>query len=53
MPGHRRAVAEKRIPYSTSLDTTRVAIEALADSSQIFNVQPLREYLKRKNKNAK
>ena len=44
----RRAAAEKRIPCFTSLDTARVAIEALADSSQIFHVQPLREYLKRK-----
>jgi carbamoyl-phosphate synthase large subunit len=42
----RRAAAEKRIPCFTSLDTARVAIEALADSSKIFNVQPLREYLK-------
>jgi carbamoyl-phosphate synthase large subunit len=48
----RRAAAEKRIPCFTSLDTARVAIEALADSSQIFNVQPLREYLKRES-NAK
>jgi carbamoyl-phosphate synthase large subunit len=42
----RRAAAEKRIPCFTSLDTARVAIGALANSSQIFNVQPLREYLK-------
>ncbi len=42
----RRAAAEKRIPCFTSLDTARVAIEALADSSKIFNVQPLRDYLK-------
>ena len=42
----RRAAAEKRIPCFTSLDTARVAIGALASSSQIFNVQPLREYLK-------
>lgn len=42
----RRVAAEKRIPCFTSLDTARVAIEALASSSQIFNVQPLREYLK-------
>jgi carbamoyl-phosphate synthase large subunit len=42
----RRAAAEKRIPCFTSLDTARVAIEALASSSQIFNVQPLKEYLK-------
>ena len=45
----RRAAAEKRIPCFTSLDTARVAIEALADSSQIFNVQPIGEYLNRKN----
>jgi len=45
----RRAAAEKRIPCFTSLDTARVAIEALADSSQIFNIQPLRDYLKREN----
>jgi carbamoyl-phosphate synthase large subunit len=43
----RRAAAEKRIPCFTSLDTARVAIRALANSSQIFNVQPLREYLKK------
>jgi carbamoyl-phosphate synthase large subunit len=42
----RRAAAEKRIPCFTSLDTARVAIEALANGRQIFNVQPLREYLK-------
>jgi carbamoyl-phosphate synthase large subunit len=41
----RRAAAEKRIPCFTSLDTARVVIRALANSSQIFNVQPLREYL--------
>jgi len=41
----RRAAAEKRIPCFTSLDTARVAIEALASSSRMFNVQPLREYL--------
>jgi len=43
----RRAAAEKRIPCFTSLDTARVAIGAIADSSQIFNVQPLREYLRK------
>jgi len=43
----RRAAAEKRIPCFTSLDTARVAIEALASSGQIFNVQPLREYLRK------
>jgi len=41
----RRVAAEKRIPCFTSLDTLRVSIEALANSSQIFSVQPLREYL--------
>ncbi len=45
----RRAAAEKRIPCFTSLDTARVAIRALANSSQIFNVQPLREYLRKSN----
>ena len=43
----RRTAAEKRIPCFTSLDTFRVAIEALTSGSQIFNVQPLRDYLKR------
>ena len=43
----RRAAAEKGIPCFTSLDTARVAIKALAGSSQIFNVQPLREYLRK------
>jgi carbamoyl-phosphate synthase large subunit len=44
----RRAAAEKRIPCFTSLDTARVAIEALAGNGQGFSVQPLREYLKSK-----
>jgi len=48
----RRAAAEKRIPCFTSLDTARVAVEALT-RRQIFTVQPLKEYLKRKRKNAK
>jgi carbamoyl-phosphate synthase large subunit len=43
----RRAAAEKRIPCFTSLDTARVTIEALANTSQIFSVQPLREYLRK------
>jgi len=42
----RRAAAERRIPCFTSLDTVRVTIEALTNSNQVFNVQPLREYLK-------
>ncbi len=49
----RRAAAEKRIPCFTSLDTIRVVIEALASTSQIFHVQPLKEYLKSRSKNAK
>jgi carbamoyl-phosphate synthase large subunit len=43
----RRAATEKRIPCFTSLDTARVAIEALGTVGQAFNVQPLREYLTR------
>jgi carbamoyl-phosphate synthase large subunit len=45
----RRAAAEKRIPCFTSLDTVRVAVEALTSGSQIFNVQPLKEYLIKRN----
>ena len=41
----RRAATERRIPCFTSLDTARVAIEALVDGSQIFNVKPLSDYL--------
>jgi carbamoyl-phosphate synthase large subunit len=43
----RRAAAEKRIPCFTFLDTARVAVEAMASSNHAFNVQPLKEYLKR------
>jgi carbamoyl-phosphate synthase large subunit len=43
----RRAAAEKRIPCFTSLDTIRAASEALASRNRLFNVQPLREYLRR------
>jgi carbamoyl-phosphate synthase large subunit len=45
----RRAAVEKRIPCFTSLDTFRVAVEALAGGDRLFNIQPLREYLRRKN----
>ncbi len=45
----RRAAAEKRIPCFTSLDTIRVATEALVNASQSYSVQPLREYLQSKN----
>lgn len=41
----RRAAAEQSIPCFTSLDTARVAIEALSDGSRAFSVRPLREYL--------
>jgi len=41
----RRAATERHIPCFTSLDTARVAVEALVDGSQIFNVQPLGSYL--------
>ncbi len=40
----RRAAAEKRIPCFTSLDTVRVAVEALVSGNHIFSVQPLGEY---------
>ena len=43
----RRAAAEKRIPCFTSLDTLRVAVEALTNGHQTFSVQPLKEYLTR------
>jgi carbamoyl-phosphate synthase large subunit len=49
----RRAAVEKRIPCFTSLDTARVAVEALTNTSQIFTIQPLGEYLKSKSKNVK
>jgi len=45
----RRVATEKRIPCFTSLDTLRVSIEALANVNQIFNVQPLREYLSKQS----
>ena len=44
----RRAAAEKRIPCFTSLDTLRVAVEALINGDQTFSVQPFREYLTNK-----
>jgi carbamoyl-phosphate synthase large subunit len=40
----RRAAAEKRIPCFTSLDTARVAVEALINGAQLFTVQPLQDY---------
>jgi carbamoyl-phosphate synthase large subunit len=41
----RRAAVERRIPCFTSLDTARVAAEALAAAGG-FNVRPLHEYLR-------
>lgn len=43
----RRAAAEHRIPCFTSLDTARVALQAITNSSQIFTVCRLSEYLNR------
>ena len=44
----RRAAAEKRIPCFTSLDTARVAVEALLNGGQTYNAQPISDYRKRK-----
>jgi carbamoyl-phosphate synthase large subunit len=41
----RRAAAERRIPCFTSLDTLRVAIEALAASGGSFEPRAMHEYL--------
>ena len=49
----RRAAVERNMPCFTSLDTARVAIEALTNCSPIFNVQPVKEYLKSASKTAK
>ncbi|MDY6836131.1 MAG: carbamoyl-phosphate synthase large subunit [Chloroflexota bacterium] len=43
----RRAAAEQRIPCFTSLDTARVAIDALVNRTQTYNIQPLQDYLER------
>jgi len=43
----RRAAAEQRIPCYTSIDTARVAVEALVSGDQEYSVQPFPEYLKR------
>ena len=43
----RRASAERRIPCYTSLDTARVAVEALVNENEIFSVRPLAEYRRR------
>ncbi len=41
----RRAAAERRIPCFTSLDTARVAVDALLRSPSIYSVKPRAEYL--------
>jgi carbamoyl-phosphate synthase large subunit len=41
----RRAATEQRIPCFTSIDTARVAVEALISAKQLISVQPLAEYL--------
>ena len=41
----RRAAAEKRVPCFTSLDTARVAVDALVNDCQIYDVCPMNEYL--------
>ncbi len=43
----RRAAAEQRIPCFTSIDTARVAVEALVSAGRLISVQPLSEYLNR------
>ena len=40
----RRAAAEQRIPCFTSIDTARVAVEALISVGQSISVQPLSDY---------
>jgi carbamoyl-phosphate synthase large subunit len=41
----RRAAAERKIPCFTSLDTVKVAVEALSYRERMFSVQPLRNYV--------
>ena len=42
----RRAAAERRVPCFTSLDTARVAVQALLNGNQSWNVKPVPEYRK-------
>jgi carbamoyl-phosphate synthase large subunit len=46
----RRAAAEKRLPYFTSLDTIRAALTALTDREHTYNTAPLPEYRQRRVK---
>jgi carbamoyl-phosphate synthase large subunit len=45
----RRAAAERRIPCFTSLDTARVAVDAMAISQQTYNILTMPEYLTKHN----
>jgi len=45
----RRTATERRIPCFTSLDTTRAAVEALANGSQIYTAQPLPDYRRKES----
>jgi carbamoyl-phosphate synthase large subunit len=40
----RRTAAERRIPCFTSLDTARVAVQALLNGAQKYSIQPVNEY---------
>ena len=40
----RRAATERRIPCFTSIDTARVAVDALITGNQLMNVEALPEY---------
>jgi len=40
----RRAAAEKRIPCFTSLDTARVAVDAMLNTGMNYNVLPVSDY---------
>ena len=44
----RRAAAEKQVPCFTSLDTARVAIEAIMNGSQVYSIEPLTDYRDKK-----
>jgi carbamoyl-phosphate synthase large subunit len=48
----RRAAAERRIPCFTSLDTAKVAVDALIAGSQLISVEPLPEYRNNHRKQA-
>jgi carbamoyl-phosphate synthase large subunit len=40
----RRAAAEKRLPYFTSLDTIRAVLMALTSKTMTYNIEPLPDY---------